>query len=166
MAEQQYQPNQHQLINNCKIGKNTKIWNFVNIYGCEIGDNSMVGGFVEIQKDVKIGNNCRIQSHSFVCSLVTIEDNVFVGHGVMFINDLLPPSGDPKNWKKTHIGKNVSIGSNATILPVVIGENCIIGAGAVVTKDVPANSVVVGNPGKVLRKLQANELAIINKKNK
>jgi len=157
------QPNQLQLINNCKIGKNTKIWNFANIYGCEIGDNCMVGTFVEIQKDVKIGNNCRIQSHSFVCSLVTIEDNVFVGHGVMFINDLLPPSGDPKNWKKTLIKKNVSIGSNATILPVTIGENCIIGAGAVVTKDIPANSVAVGNPAKILRKLNDKELSYISK---
>ncbi|MBS3137604.1 N-acetyltransferase [Candidatus Woesearchaeota archaeon] len=163
-SEQQYQPNQHQLINNCFIGRNTKIWNFVNIYDCTIGDNCMVGTFVEIQKDVAIGNNCRIQSHSFICSLVTIEDNVFVGHGVMFINDLLPPSGDPKNWKRTIIKKGASIGSNATILPVTIGENSIIGAGAVVTKDVPADSVVVGNPAKVLRQLNQKEKEMINKK--
>jgi acetyltransferase-like isoleucine patch superfamily enzyme len=159
-----YQPNQNQLINNCSIGNNTKIWNFVNIYGCTIGDNCMIGTFVEIQKDVKIGNNCRIQSHSFICSLVTIEDNVFVGHGVMFINDLLPPSGDSKNWKKTLIKKGASIGSNATILPVIIGENSIIGAGAVVTKDVPANSVVAGNPAKVLRQLNKKESDLISKK--
>ena len=163
-SEQQYQPNQHQLINNCFIGRNTKIWNFVNIYDCTIGDNCMVGTFVEIQKDVAIGNNCRIQSHSFICSLVTIEDNVFVGHGVMFINYLLPPSGDPKNWKRTIIKKGASIGSNATILPVTIGENSIIGAGAVVTKDVPADSVVVGNPAKVLRQLNQKEKEMINKK--
>lgn len=164
VERKQYQPNQYQLINNCSIGKNTKIWNFVNIYGCIIGDNCMVGTFVEIQKDVIIGNNCRIQSHSFICSLVTIEDNVFVGHGVMFINDLLPPSGDSKNWKRTIIKKGVSIGSNATILPVTIGENSIIGAGAVVTKDFPANSVVVGNPAKVLRQLNQKEKEMINKK--
>jgi len=138
------------VIRDCKIGKNTKIWNFVNLYGCEIGDNCMIGSFVEIQKDVKIGNNCRIQSHTFVCSLVTIEDNVFVGHGVTFINDLYPPSGDSSKWKKTLVKKGASIGSNATILPVVIGEGAVVGAGAVVTKDVPPNKIVAGNPAIII----------------
>jgi len=109
-----------------------------------------VGSFVEIQKDVKIGNNCRIQSHSFICSLVTIKDNVFIGHGVTFINDLHPPSGDSSKWQKTLVQKGASIGSNATILPVTIGEGAIIGAGAVVTKDVPANKIVAGNPAKII----------------
>src|SRR3990167_7350280 len=95
-------------ITGCNIGEGTKIWNFANLYGCDIGKNCMIGSFVEIQKDVKIGNNTRIQSHSFICSLVTIEDDVFIGHGVMFINDLLPPSGDPKNWKRTIIKKGAN----------------------------------------------------------
>lgn len=146
--------NDLQIIRNCKIGKNTKIWNFVNLYDCEIGDNSMVGSFVEIQNDVKIGNNCRIQSHSFICSLVTIEDDVFVGHGVVFINDVYPPNNDKSKWKKTLVKRGVSIGSNATILPVTIGENSVIGAGAVVTKDVPPNVVVAGNPARIIKELK------------
>ena len=145
------------IIKDCKIGKGTKIWNYVNMYGCEIGENCMIGSFVEIQNDVKIGNNVRIQSHSFLCSLVTVEDNVFIGHGVMFINDVKPPSRDPSKWKPTLIKKGVSIGSNATILPVTIGENSIVGAGAVVTKDVPLNTIVVGNPARVLKKLNHNK---------
>jgi len=140
------------IIKDCKIGKGTKIWEYVNMYGCEIGENCMIGSFVEIQKDVKIGNNVRIQSHSFVCSLVTIEDNVFIGHGVMFINDLRPPSRDPKKWKSILIKKGASIGSNATILPVTIGENAVVGAGAVVTKNVAPNTIVVGNPAGILKK--------------
>src|SRR3989338_10378214 len=91
----------NQVIVDCKIGKKTKIWNFVNLYGCEIGENCMIGSFVEIQRDVKIGNNVRVQSHSFLCSKVTIEDNVFIGHGVITINDIKPPSGDPAKWKTT-----------------------------------------------------------------
>ena len=139
-------------ITGCNIGEGTKIWNFANLYGCDIGKNCMIGSFVEIQKDVKIGNNTRIQSHSFICSLVTIEDDVFIGHGVMFINDVYAPSNDISKWKPTLIKKGASIGSNATILPVTIGKNAIVGAGAVVTKDVPDNAVVVGNPARIIRK--------------
>lgn len=144
-----------QNIRDCKIGKFTKIWDFVNLYECEIGDNCMIGNFVEIQKGAKIGNDCRIQSHSFICDLVTIEDNVFIGHGVMFINDKYPPSGDSEKWESTLIKKNVSIGSNATILPVTIGENSVIGAGAVVTRDVPSNVVVAGNPARIIKTLKS-----------
>ena len=144
-----------QIVRDCKIGENTKIWNFVNLYECEIGNNCMIGAFVEITCGVVIGNNCRIQSHSFSCDQVTLEDNVFIGHGVMFINDRRPPSGDPSKWEPTLIKKGVSIGSNATILPVVIGENSVVGAGAVVTKDVPPNVIVAGNPARIIRHLEA-----------
>jgi len=147
-----------QIIKNCKIGKNTKIWNFVNLYGCEIGDNCTIGSYVEIQNNVKIGNNVIISSHSFICSLVTIENDVFIGHGVMTINDVKPPSrrrtGSDKEWKKTLIKKGASIGSNATLLPVTIGENAIVGAGAVVTKDVPDNAIVAGVPAKIIGKVK------------
>jgi len=147
-----------QIIKNCKIGKNTKIWHFVNLYGCEIGNNCNIGSYVEIQKDAKIGNNVIISSHSFICSLVTIEDNVFIGHGVMTINDIKPPSkkrtGSEKEWKSTLVKKGASIGSNATLLPVTIGENAIVGAGAVVTKDVPDNTVVAGVPAKIIKKIK------------
>lgn len=147
---------QNSIINDCKIGKNSKIWNFVNMYGCKIGNNCNIGSFVEIQKDVKIGNNVIISSHSFICSLVTIEDNVFIGHGVMTINDLNPPSkkrtGFEKEWKKTLIKKGAVIGSNTTLMPVIIGKNAKVGAGSVVTKDVPDNVIVIGNPAKIIKK--------------
>jgi len=146
------------IIKNCKIGKNTKIWHFVNLYGCEIGDNCNIGSYVEIQKNAKIGNNVIISSHSFICSLVTIEDNVFIGHGVMTINDIKPPSkkrtGSEKEWKNTLIKKGASIGSNVTLLPVTIGKNAIVGAGSVVTKDVPDNVIVAGVPAKIIRKIK------------
>lgn len=142
------------MVKDVKAGKGTKIWEFCNLYGCEIGENCMIGSYTEIQSDVKIGNNVRVQSHTFLCSLVTIEDNVFIGHGVMTVNDINPPSGDPKKWKPTLIKKGAVIGSNATLMPVVIGENSVVGAGAVVTKDVPDNVVVAGNPAKVIKKLK------------
>jgi len=152
-----------QLITNVLVGDNVKFFNFVNVYGCSIDSNTKVGSFVEIQKDVKIGKNCKISSHSFVCSGVTIEDNVFVGHGVMFTNDLFPRATNldgsqqtDQDWTliETFVKKGASIGSNATILcGITIGENALIGAGAVVVKDVPANSVVVGNPAKAIKKI-------------
>jgi len=148
----------NQNIKNCKIGQNTKIWNFVNLYNCEIGNNCNIGSYVEIQNNAKIGNNVIISSHSFICSLVTIEDNVFIGHGVITINDINPPSkrrtSSTKEWKKTLIKEGTSVGSNATLLPVTIGKNAVIGAGAVVTKDVPDNVIVAGVPAKIIKKLK------------
>jgi UDP-2-acetamido-3-amino-2,3-dideoxy-glucuronate N-acetyltransferase len=151
-----------QLITNVLVGDNVKFFNFVNVYGCSIDSNTKVGSFVEIQKDVKIGKNCKISSHSFVCSGVRIEDNVFVGHGVMFTNDLFPRATNidgsqqtEQDWTliETFVKKGASIGSNATVLcGITIGENALIGAGAVVVKDVPANSLVVGNPAKEIKK--------------
>lgn len=108
----------------------------------------MIGAFVEIQDNVRIGNNCRIQSHTFICSLVTIEDNCFIGHGVMFINDRYPPGGNPKKWEKTVVKEGVSIGNNATILPCIIGKNAHIGAGSVLTHDADSYSIYVGNPAR------------------
>lgn len=140
-----------QLINDCVIGEGTKIWNFVNLYGCTLGRDCMVGCFCEIQKGVVIGDRTRIQSHGFVCELVSIGSDCFIGHGVMFINDVYPPQTDPTKWKKTVVEDGVSIGSNATILPVRIGRGAVIGAGAVVTRDVPPGAVVAGNPARFLR---------------
>ena len=144
------------IVKDSKIGTGTKIWEFANVYGCEIGKGCNVGSYVEIQSNVSIGNNVTISSHSFICSLVSIEDDVFVGHGVMTINDLHPPSfkrtGSNKDWKKTIIKKGAVIGSNVTLLPVTIGENSEIGAGAVVTNDVPDNCIVAGNPARIIKK--------------
>jgi acetyltransferase-like isoleucine patch superfamily enzyme len=139
-----------QLIRNCDIGEKTTVWNFVNLYGCEIGAECMIGAFVEIQSDVEIGDRVRIQTHSFVCSKTRIGDDVFVGHGVMFINDRYPPRSDPEDWSEVIIHDGVSIGSNATIFPVEIGDNAVVGAGSVVTEDVPAGAVVAGNPAEVV----------------
>lgn len=137
-------------------GKNVVIMQPSNLYECRLGDDCFVGPFVEIQKGVVIGNNCRIQSHSFICELVSIGDDCFIGHGVMFINDTFsdgkPAAGDQNKWKKTNIGNNVSIGSNATILPVNICDGVVIGAGAVVTKDIKKKGSYAGNPAKLLKK--------------
>ena len=148
---------------NVSVGKGVRFFNFVNAYGCSIDDNSKIGAFVEIQKGATIGKNCKISSHAFICEGVHIEDNVFVGHGVMFTNDLFPRATNPDgsqqtdaDWTmvETFIKKGASIGSNATILcGITIGEDALIGAGSVVTKDVPANTVVAGNLAKVIKKL-------------
>ena len=138
-------------IRKVKLGKNVKIIKPVNLYECEIGDNTFIGPFVEIQKNVKIGKNCRIQSHSFICENVIISDNCFIGHGVNFINDKFKNNkieDDPKKFLKTFIKKKVKIGSNSTILPITIEENTVIGAGSVVTKNCKKNSVYIGNPAK------------------
>jgi acetyltransferase-like isoleucine patch superfamily enzyme len=148
-------------LNDVKLGENVRIFSFVNAYGCEIGDETRVGAFVEIQKGVKVGRRCKISSHSFLCEGVTVEDNVFIGHGVMFINDKFPRAttqdGSPKteaDWTiiPITIKKGASIGSNATILAgVTIGENALVGAGAVVTKDVADNETVLGVPARPTR---------------
>ena len=139
------------------FGSNVKLIEPVNLYGCSIGDNTFIGPFVEIQNDVKIGNNCKIQSHSFICELVTIGDDTVVAHGVMFINDLFstggPAKGNKDLWRATKIGNNVSIGSNATILPVTICDNVVIGAGSVVTKDITESGIYAGNPAKKMRNI-------------
>jgi len=143
------------VVKNCQLGENVKIIEPVNLYDCNIGDNCFIGPFVEIQRGVVIGNHTRVQSHSFICEGVTIGNDCFISHGAMFINDKFD-SPDLKSWimRKTIVGNNVRMGSNATILPVSIGDNSIIGAGAVVTKDIQPNCIVVGNPAKILRKLE------------
>ncbi|RKY92087.1 MAG: N-acetyltransferase [Ignavibacteriae bacterium] len=150
-------------ITNVKLGKNVKIFDFVNLYGCSIGDDSKVGTFVEIQKNASVGKDCKISSHTFICEGVHIGDGVFIGHNVTFINDKHPRSVNPDgsmqtedDWKvvETFVRKGASVGSSATILcGVTIGEGAIVGAGAVVTKDVPPNSVAAGVPAKVIKKI-------------
>jgi acetyltransferase-like isoleucine patch superfamily enzyme len=146
-----------------KLGENVKLSKFINLYGCSIGDNTKIGAFVEVQKKAVIGKNCKISSHTFICEGVAIEDNVFVGHGVVFINDSYPRAANmdgmlqtEEDWKvePTLVKKGASIGSNSTILcNVTIGENAIVGAGSVVTKNVPADTIVAGNPARILRKI-------------
>jgi acetyltransferase-like isoleucine patch superfamily enzyme len=150
-------------INNVKLGKDVKIYDFVNLYGCSIDDNTKIGTFVEIQKNAFIGKNCKISSHTFICEGVHIEDNVFIGHNVTFINDKYPRSAntdgamqDESDWKviETFIKRGASVGSSSTIMcGITIGENAIVGAGSVVTKDVPADTVVAGVPAKILKRI-------------
>ncbi|MGZ5522272.1 MAG: acyltransferase [Chthoniobacterales bacterium] len=142
-------------IVNVTFGENVTVVQPVNLYGCTIGDETFVGPFVEIQRDVTIGKRCRIQSHAFICELVTIGDDCFISHGAMFINDLFEQGGPAKGkrelWRSTKLGNNVSIGTNATILPVTICDQVVIGAGAVVTKDITEPGIYVGNPARLLR---------------
>ena len=151
------------IARDVRLGKNVKIYDFVNLYGCQIGDNTKIGTFVEIQKGAKIGKNCKISSHTFICEGVTIEDEVFVGHNVTFINDAFPRATaedgqlqTEQDWVcvPTLVKNKAYIGSSATLLcGITVGENAIVGAGSVVTKDVPANTIVAGNPARVLRKI-------------
>lgn len=139
------------------FGENVTVIQPVNLYGCSIGDHTFIGPFVEIQKNCRIGSKCKVQSHTFICELVSIGDHCFIGHGVMFVNDLFssggPAGGNPALWKPTHIGDHVSIGSNATILPVTICDGVVIGAGAVVTKDITKPGIYAGNPARMIRAL-------------
>ena len=149
------------IADDVKLGANAQLSKFINLYGCEIGDETKIGAFVEIQKGASIGKNCKISSHTFICEGVHIEDNVFVGHGVMFTNDLFPRATNADgsqqtdaDWNviETFVKKGASIGSNATILcGITIGENSLVGAGSVVTKNVPANTIVAGNPAKIIK---------------
>lgn len=149
------------IVDDSYIGRNSNVWHYSNLYGCEVGDDCTIGSYVEMQKDSKIGDGVTISSHSFICSLVEVADNVFIGHGVKTINDLNPPSrkrtGSTSEWKPTYIGEGAVVGSNATIFPVNIGKYAKIGAGSVVTKNVPDYAVVVGNPARIVKYSEPNE---------
>ena len=152
------EPNRRPVgIVNARFGAGVTVVEPANVYGCTIGDDTFVGPFTEIQKDVTIGRRCRIQSHAFICELVTIGDDCFVGHGVMFVNDLFatggPARGRRELWRATRIGDRVSIGSNATLLPVSICSDVVIGAGAVVTRDISRPGIYAGNPARLIRQL-------------
>ena len=157
------------ISDDVRLGKNVKLTKFINLYGCMIGDNTRIGAFVEIQKNARIGNNCKISSHTFICEGVIIEDDVFIGHNVTFINDLFPraTTGDgtlqtEADWEcgATLIKRGASIGSSATLLcGITVGENAVVGAGSVVTKDVPPDTVVAGNPARIMRKIEHKETA-------
>lgn len=154
------------IASDVKLGKNVRLSRFINLYGCEVGDETKIGPFVEIQKNARVGKRCKISSHTFICEGVVIEDNVFIGHGVMFTNDIYPRATaadgnlqTEADWRvqPTIICKSASIGSGATILcNLSVGENAIVGAGSVVTRDVPPNVIVAGNPARVLRAIEAN----------
>lgn len=157
------------ISDDVKLGNNVKFSKFINLYGCSIGDNTKIGAFVEVQKNATVGKNCKISSHTFICEGVTIEENVFIGHNVTFINDKYPRATSNNgelqteaDWRvePTLVKKGASIGSGATILSnVTIGENAIVGAGSLVTKDVPANAIVAGNPARIIRSLSLAEAA-------
>ena len=144
-------------IRDVEFGNNVKVVQPVNLYGFRIGDDSFIGPFVEIQKDVAIGKRCKIQSHAFICELVTIGNDCVISHGVMFINDLFqtggPAQGNKELWKSTQVGNHVSIGTNSTILPVTICDNVVIGAGSVVTKDITESGIYAGNPARLIRRI-------------
>jgi len=150
-----------------KLGKGVKLSKFINLYGCEVGDDTKIGAFVEIQKNASVGKRCKISSHTFICEGVTIEDNVFIGHGVTFTNDTYPRATTPdgslqteEDWhvERTLIKQGASIGSGATILPnITVGEQAIVGAGSVVTKNVAAHSIVAGNPARLIRKTTGSD---------
>jgi acetyltransferase-like isoleucine patch superfamily enzyme len=152
------------IADDVKLGKNVKLSNFINLYGCVVGDNTKIGAFVEIQKNATVGKNCKISSHTFICEGVTIEDDVFIGHNVTFINDTYPRATTPDGKLQTEadwrvesilVKRGASIGSTCTILAnVTIGENAILGAGSVITKDVPPDTIVAGNPAKILRTIK------------
>lgn len=152
------------IAEDVKLGKDVKLSKFINLYGCEVGDETKIGAFVEIQKNASVGKRCKISSHTFICEGVSIEDNVFIGHSVTFINDSYPRATTPEgnlqteaDWKveRTVVKQGASVGSGSTILSkVTVGENAIVGAGSVVTKDVPPNSIVAGNPAKLLRYIE------------
>ena len=143
-------------IRDVQFGVNVRIVRPANLYGCSIGDETFIGPFVEVQRGAVIGKRCKVQSHSFICDLVSIGDDCFIGHGVMFINDTFasggPAGGDRSKWKSTSVGNRVSIGSNATILPVRIADDVVIGAGSVVTRDLPSAGIYAGNPAILLRR--------------